>query len=76
MDPCTPYQYRLQGPHPWAGARDAIMTQWDRVFHALNTRKVDIDEESVFSDFLKVFIIALIAVYVAFNFIDTLPKTF
>jgi len=28
--PCTPYQYRLQGPGQWSGARNAIMTQWDR----------------------------------------------
>ncbi|NXN19930.1 FMO5 monooxygenase, partial [Indicator maculatus] len=29
--PCTPYQYRLQGPGKWAGAREAILTQKQRV---------------------------------------------
>ncbi|NWS79001.1 FMO5 monooxygenase, partial [Crotophaga sulcirostris] len=28
---CTPYQYRLQGPGRWAGARKAILTQRQRV---------------------------------------------
>ena len=28
--PCTPYQYRLMGPGKWDGARNAILTQWDR----------------------------------------------
>lgn len=29
--PCLPYQYRLQGPHAWNGARNAILTYKDRV---------------------------------------------
>ncbi|KFQ18147.1 Dimethylaniline monooxygenase [N-oxide-forming] 5, partial [Merops nubicus] len=29
--PCTPYQYRLRGPGHWAGAREAILTQQQRV---------------------------------------------
>ncbi|XP_053735850.1 flavin-containing monooxygenase 5-like isoform X3 [Synchiropus splendidus] len=29
--PCTPFQYRLCGPGRWAGARQAILTQWHRV---------------------------------------------
>lgn len=28
--PCTAYQYRLTGPGKWDGARNAILTQWDR----------------------------------------------
>ncbi|XP_041125783.1 flavin-containing monooxygenase 5-like [Polyodon spathula] len=36
--PCTPYQYRLCGPGQWAGARHAILTQWDRVVKPLRTR--------------------------------------
>ncbi|CAH2311802.1 dimethylaniline monooxygenase [N-oxide-forming] 2-like [Pelobates cultripes] len=27
----NPYQYRLTGPGKWAGAREAILTQWDRI---------------------------------------------
>ncbi|KAI1236538.1 hypothetical protein IHE44_0014788 [Lamprotornis superbus] len=33
--PCTPYQYRLRGPGAWAGAREAILTQQQRVVRAL-----------------------------------------
>ncbi|KFV20680.1 Dimethylaniline monooxygenase [N-oxide-forming] 5, partial [Tauraco erythrolophus] len=29
--PCTPYQYRLRGPGKWVGAREAILTQRQRV---------------------------------------------
>lgn len=29
--PSLPYQYRLQGPHAWQGARDAILTYKERV---------------------------------------------
>lgn len=38
--PCTPYQFRLTGPGQWKGARDAILTQWDRVITHLHTRKL------------------------------------
>ncbi|XP_016373719.1 dimethylaniline monooxygenase [N-oxide-forming] 5-like isoform X2 [Sinocyclocheilus rhinocerous] len=36
--PCTPYQFRLHGPRRWEGARQAILTQWDRVNEPLRTR--------------------------------------
>uniref|UniRef100_A0A1A7YM31 Flavin-containing monooxygenase n=1 Tax=Iconisemion striatum TaxID=60296 RepID=A0A1A7YM31_9TELE len=36
--PCTPYQYRLRGPGKWAGARQAIFTQWERVAKPMQTR--------------------------------------
>uniref|UniRef100_A0A671MLZ1 Flavin-containing monooxygenase n=1 Tax=Sinocyclocheilus anshuiensis TaxID=1608454 RepID=A0A671MLZ1_9TELE len=36
--PCTPYQFRLHGPGRWDGARQAILTQWDRVDEPLKTR--------------------------------------
>lgn len=38
---CTPYQYRLRGPGKWAGARQAILTQWDRVAKPMQTRPCD-----------------------------------
>lgn len=38
--PCTPYQYRLYGPGRWAGARQAILTQWERVAQPFRTRAV------------------------------------
>lgn len=36
--PCTPYQYRLRGPGKWAGARQAILSQMDRVIQPMQTR--------------------------------------
>ncbi|KAK7500227.1 hypothetical protein BaRGS_00008450 [Batillaria attramentaria] len=36
--PLLPYQYRLQGPGKWAGARQAILTAMDRVRFPLQTR--------------------------------------
>ncbi|NXK10395.1 FMO1 monooxygenase, partial [Herpetotheres cachinnans] len=36
--PCTPYQYRLGGPGRWEGARQAILTQWDRTLKPTRTR--------------------------------------
>lgn len=39
--PSTPYQYRLRGPRKWAGARQAILTQWERVAKPMQTRPCD-----------------------------------
>ncbi|XP_048214142.1 flavin-containing monooxygenase 5-like [Perognathus longimembris pacificus] len=36
--PCTPYQFRLQGPGKWTGAHTAILTQRDRILKPLRTR--------------------------------------
>ncbi|NWH67279.1 FMO1 monooxygenase, partial [Geococcyx californianus] len=36
--PCSPYQYRLGGPGRWEGARQAILTQWDRTLKPTRTR--------------------------------------
>ncbi|NWR64954.1 FMO1 monooxygenase, partial [Bucorvus abyssinicus] len=36
--PCSPYQYRLGGPGCWKGARQAILTQWDRTLKPTRTR--------------------------------------
>ncbi|KAJ8376353.1 hypothetical protein SKAU_G00069330 [Synaphobranchus kaupii] len=40
LGPCTPYQYRLRGPGQWAGARQAILTQWERVACPFKTRPI------------------------------------
>ncbi|CAB1414878.1 unnamed protein product [Pleuronectes platessa] len=41
LGPCSPYQYRLRGPGKWAGAREAILTQWERVVKPMQTRPCD-----------------------------------
>ncbi|CAN9500628.1 unnamed protein product [Ophioblennius macclurei] len=43
--PCTPYQFRLKGPGKWAGARNAILTQWERVAEPMQTRLRDKPKE-------------------------------
>ncbi|XP_042663117.1 flavin-containing monooxygenase 5 [Tyto alba] len=39
--PCTPYQYRLRGPGEWVGAREAILTQRQRIIKPLQTRHME-----------------------------------
>ncbi|XP_077076118.1 flavin-containing monooxygenase 5-like [Siphateles boraxobius] len=45
--PCTPYQFRLSGPGYWRGARQAILTQWERVAKPMKARPIP--EPSSFS---------------------------
>ncbi|KAJ8789052.1 hypothetical protein J1605_004975 [Eschrichtius robustus] len=42
--PCTPYQYHLQGPGKWAGARGAILTQREQIIKPLRTRILTSDQ--------------------------------
>ncbi|KAM4812182.1 flavin-containing monooxygenase 5-like [Urocitellus parryii] len=44
--PCTPYQFRLQGPGKWDGARRAILTQRERIIKPLRTRVISQDSPS------------------------------
>lgn len=44
--PCTPYQYRLTGSGQWAGARQAILTQWERVAQPFQTRAIPEPEKT------------------------------
>ncbi|XP_066479071.1 putative dimethylaniline monooxygenase [N-oxide-forming] 6 [Tiliqua scincoides] len=68
--PCSPYQFRLSGPGKWDGARDAILTQWDRTLKATRTRVVHSSPISFpFFSLLKVLALPLLlaAVFVIFN---------
>ncbi|CAF2384431.1 unnamed protein product [Rotaria sp. Silwood2] len=48
--PCTPYRYRLQGPNKWEGARQAILTQYERVEYPLRvSRKQEQNQQKKFS---------------------------
>ncbi|XP_030679491.1 putative dimethylaniline monooxygenase [N-oxide-forming] 6 [Nomascus leucogenys] len=38
--PCSPHQFRLMGPGKWDGARNAILTQWNRTVKPTRTRVV------------------------------------
>ncbi|KAL4634955.1 dimethylaniline monooxygenase N-oxide-forming 5-like [Arapaima gigas] len=53
--PCTPYQYRLRGPGKWAGARNAILTVWDRVEQPMMVRVVPEDHPSRLPALLSLF---------------------
>ncbi|XP_022364125.1 dimethylaniline monooxygenase [N-oxide-forming] 1 isoform X2 [Enhydra lutris kenyoni] len=60
--PCTPYQFRLTGPGKWKGARNAILTQWDRTFKVTKTRIVQ-ESPSPFASLLK--LLSLLALLLA-----------
>ena len=61
--PLTPYQYRLQGPGKWEGAREAIMTSWERaLFPYRNDNKIQTirkPSRSIFTVGLSVVILAI-----------------
>ncbi|NXG46263.1 FMO1 monooxygenase, partial [Psilopogon haemacephalus] len=58
--PCTPYQYRLEGPGSWEGARQAIFTQWDRILKPTRTR-VPTSSSSLCPSILVVGLLLLLA---------------
>ncbi|XP_077757784.1 flavin-containing monooxygenase 1 [Canis aureus] len=60
--PCTPYQFRLTGPGKWKGARNAILTQWDRTFKVTKTRIVQ-ESPTPFASLLK--LLSLLALLMA-----------
>ncbi|KAG7515065.1 hypothetical protein JOB18_049222 [Solea senegalensis] len=53
LGPCTPYQYRLTGPGWWIGARQAILTQWDRVVQPFRSRVVPQPDQTIACSRLK-----------------------
>ncbi|CAH1781362.1 unnamed protein product [Owenia fusiformis] len=63
--PCTPYQYRLQGRKPWSGAKDAINTQWERVYAPLKTRPTgnDAGGESRLKTFIFQMLLFMVIVF-------------
>ncbi|KAM6219306.1 flavin-containing monooxygenase 1 isoform 1-T1 [Rhynchocyon petersi] len=65
--PCSPYQFRLTGPGKWEGARNAILTQWDRTFKATKTRIIK-ESPSAFANLLKLFsfLALLMAIFLIF----------
>ncbi|NWW78123.1 FMO1 monooxygenase, partial [Climacteris rufus] len=65
--PCSPYQYRLGGPGRWEGARQAILTQWDRVLKPTRTR-VPAGSSSSFPSLLTILGFLLLLAAVIFGF--------
>ncbi|XP_047609997.1 putative dimethylaniline monooxygenase [N-oxide-forming] 6 [Phacochoerus africanus] len=67
--PCSPYQFRLMGPGKWNGARNAILTQWDRTIKPTRTRVVtEAKRPQPFYNLLKIllFPVLLLAVLLTF----------
>ncbi|GBM83021.1 Dimethylaniline monooxygenase [N-oxide-forming] 2 [Araneus ventricosus] len=51
--PSLSYQYRLQGPHSWTGAREAIMTSADRILYPLTKRSTKDTYENILVTMVK-----------------------
>lgn len=68
LGPCTPPQYRLQGPGKWDGARKTILTTRDRIRKPLMTRAVETSDSRASWASMRVFMLAavLFAVVVAY----------
>lgn len=68
LGPCTPIQYRLQGPGKWAGARNALLTTDERIRKPLMTREVEgsgpIISTTLVKLMLAVVLFAIIITYV------------
>ena len=65
--PATPCQYRLFGPHSWAGARKAIMATWERVYAPMKTRNLQgTDRKNVIKPNMLSYMVALVVLTVAF----------
>lgn len=59
LGPCTPVQYRLQGPGKWAGARQTILTTEDRIRKPLMTRRVEKGDSGASLVTVRVFMLAV-----------------
>ncbi|XP_021380302.1 dimethylaniline monooxygenase [N-oxide-forming] 5-like isoform X1 [Mizuhopecten yessoensis] len=65
-EPCTPYQFRLEGPGKWVGARQAIMTQWDRTWQPMKTRPLDIKQDEPYNVYVKL-AVALVILFLVWG---------
>ena len=58
--PCTPPQFRLEGPHAWEGARKAIESVEDNVIGAICTRHIKTVHEN--SNIMRYIILSAIII--------------
>lgn len=65
--PSTPYQYRLTGPGKWSGAREAILTQWQRTLMSLKTRPLGFEPNP--AGFPKTYIIFVVVIAIIMYYI-------
>ncbi|KAH0618212.1 hypothetical protein JD844_017222 [Phrynosoma platyrhinos] len=67
--PCSPYQFRLMGPGKWSGARNAILTQEERIIKPTKTRVVG--NSASYNQFFLLKIISIIVLLAAVFLIST-----
>ncbi|KAM4023001.1 dimethylaniline monooxygenase [N-oxide-forming] 2-like [Anomaloglossus baeobatrachus] len=65
--PCTPYQLRLKGPGKWPGARNAILTQWDRTIKPTKTRVLHEQADEPWLNIKRVLVIGSLLVAICFS---------
>ncbi|XP_071096326.1 flavin-containing monooxygenase 5-like [Haliotis cracherodii] len=63
----TPYQYRLRGPGTWSGAREAIMTQTDRMEYPFKTRPLPEGTETQSSYRLLTLVLLVLVIAVLYQ---------
>jgi dimethylaniline monooxygenase (N-oxide forming) len=63
------YHYRLDGPHSWSGARNAIMEADNRIKYGLNPNNVD-KSSTYFNANAYIIIISLVSILFAFLIFD------
>ena len=62
--PLNPYQFRLYGPHPWSGARNAIFSSWENTLYPYKTRKLNPKPSFIMlRHLILLFMIGLLGVY-------------
>ncbi|XP_040066569.1 flavin-containing monooxygenase 5-like [Ixodes scapularis] len=65
LGPCVPYQFRLEGPHSWTGARDAVLGSQMRMLYPLNSNCTSFQTKKRGFSRFNIFL-AVIAIFIAF----------
>jgi len=66
--PMTPFQMRIMGHGAWTGARQTVMTSWDRVVRPFNSHQLQEQPHSV----IKLLLLCAVAIAVLAWFISRL----
>ncbi|CAN7937602.1 unnamed protein product [Ixodes hexagonus] len=68
MGTFVPYQYRLEGPHPWAGAREAVLETQQRILYPLNSGCTSFEKEkrSLLATYAILPLFILLIAYIAY----------
>lgn len=66
--PCTPYQYRLVGPHAWPEARRTILTAKERIIRPFDTRHGKLSGDYM-RKYLIIWVISLMVLCAALLFV-------